>query len=832
MSPASAPRLIRCFLWSCGLAVSASCSEFVDRVPDAGVDTSAACTSTCSTVGLLECSTDAQRRVCVEAASGCLEWQPASACPTGTTCRDAGSCGADGCGTDGLRVCRGAGGYDQCRLEPSGFLGWGGFEACPAGTSCTGDGECVTSEPECPSVGLSRCHSGLVQTCALIDGVLAFGPAKACPDGESCRGDGICGADRCGLGDLRCGDAGLETCVQDAAGFLDYGDGVPCPGDGSVCRDGRCGVDMCPAAGQNDCTPEGLLTECGLTADGFLAWSGGVACTDGELCRDGQCGADQCPAADATECIDGGLRVCEAGGTFLAWSAPAPCQGGVCFNGACVLNQCPGLGASKCADETHVSLCQKQPDGSFAWGPLIPCPGEGSVCRAAGVCGKDSCDAEGLVGCLTEATTRVCTYDGDPFLTWGPGDDCAQGLQCRDGLCGADACAGGPPTCTPSGEIERCELGQDGFFAVVGPEPCPAAGMVCAAQEGGAECAFDGPFSIASGVDQYALAAAPDGGAVVVWNANGALELGRYAGDGLPIAPVVPIGNAGLGARPAVSVPALGPLAGQAVVVWFDPAGSAVRVRVVSTTGVAPAAFALPVKYDLPPSTSLAALGDPSGALALRHEEDGPDGARLFASQVDATSVAYSVEFGQTTGGTFRGLTTAPDGASGFVSAWASGAETSSTLALRRVDLTGGTIDPIRQVDFPEALSSLSICSYGATWLVSAERSFGSAVLGVGIATFDAGVQPIAAQWQTELAGLISPRLICFPDGAFLLGLLPDTGALVGRRVLPSGALVGDTLAFPESDATSLPDGVRLMDGRVLVLGLQGAVLRARFADL
>jgi hypothetical protein len=248
--------------------------------------------------------------------------------------------------------------------------------------------------------------------------------------------------------------------------------------------------------------------------------------------------------------------------------------------------------------------------------------------------------------------------------------------------------------------------------------------------------------------------------------------------------------------------------------------------------GSASAAFALPVKYDLTPEASLAALGDPSGALALRQEEDGPDGARLFASQVDSTSVAYSVEFGQTAGGTFRGLAAASDGASGFVSAWASGAETSSTLALRRVDLTGGTIDPVRQVDFSEALSALSICSHGTTWLMSAERAFGSAVLGVGLATFDAGVQPIAAQWQTELAGLVSPRLVCLPDGALLLGLLPDTGALVGRRVLPTGDLTGDTVAFPESDATSLPDGIRLLDGRVLVLGLQGGVLRARFVDL
>jgi hypothetical protein len=356
--------------------------------------------------------------------------------------------------------------------------------------------------------------------------------------------------------------------------------------------------------------------------------------------------------------------------------------------------------------------------------------------------------------------------------------------------------------------------------------------MECVTEEGGAACAFDGPFSLASDVDYYAVAATPEGGAVVAWNVAGALELGRFASDGLGALPTVSIGNAGLGTRPAVSVPSTGPLAGQAVVVWFDPMGGAVRVRVVSATGTAPAAFSLPVKYDLTPNASLAALGDPSGALALRHEEDGPDGARLLASQVDSTSVAYSVEFGQTAGGIFRGLAAAPDGASGFVSAWASGAETSSTLALRRVDLTGGTIDPVRQIDVPEALSSLSVCSHGTTWLVSAERAFGSAVLGVGLASFDAGVQPISAQWQTELAGIVSPRLVCFPDGALLLGLLPDTGALVGRRILPTGDLSGGTVAFPDSDATSLPDGVRLLDGRVLVLGLQGGVLRARFLEL
>ena len=581
-----------------------------------------------------------------------------------------------------------------------------------------------------------------------------------------------------------------------------------------------------------------------LAAEGFLAWSGGVGCPDGGVCRDGLCGADLCPTVGPSECIGADIRVCDFSGPFLEWGESASCQGGVCFGGACITSECAGLGASKCADDAFVSLCQKQTTGAFAWGPPIPCPGVGTVCRAAGVCGKDSCAAEGGIGCLGEAATRRCGYYGAPFLTWGPGDDCAIGLECRGGVCSADECDGGAPVCTLDGQIERCELSNDGFFAIVGPEPCPAPEMVCVTGSEGAACEFEGPFTVAMDVDHYAVAAGQDGGAVVVWGTAGTLELVYLRGDGIPESPVTTVGNGaggtgagGTGAggngvpgtRASVAVPATGPLAGQAVVVWYDATDEALRVRVVPKAGVAPAAFALPVKYELPAETSLASVGDPSGGLAWRHEVNGANGARLFASQVDATGVAYSVEFGQTAGGTFRGLAAAPDGPSGFVSVWASGAETSSTLALRRVDLTGGTIDPVRQADFSEALSALSICSHGATWLVASERAFGSAVLGVGLAVFGAGVQPISPVWQTELAGLLSPRLVCLPDGALLLGLIPDTKALVGRRVLSTGTLAGGTVAFTGAGDDSMPDGARLADGRVLVLAVQDGLLRARF---
>lgn len=789
--------------------VALGCSEFVERdAADTASSTADICAAACSEPGRVECD-GAGRRVCVEV-DGCATWRPAEACGEGLSCRE-GECGADLCPSDGALSCRDLQGPQRCGPDARGFLLWSPLANCAQGEICE-EGACVVPTGGCPALGSRRCGGQGASVCKLVGGRLTW-TEEPCGPGTDCRGAGVCGADACTQGVKRCDGELIASCVDDPSGFKVFGTAGECP-EGGVCRDlapefavpkAHCGVDACVAdalrcnPGPERCAPDEL---------GFLVWRAEPDCADGQECRDGVCGADGCPAVGVGECVPEGLRICADVAGFLAWSEPAPCVDAVCVGGACVQNGCAGVGATKCADETHAALCKlDESTGLLQWGPPVPCPGQGSVCRVQGVCGKDACPSAGAVQCNDDTSTAVCQFGSGPFLVWGPGDACEPGDTCRTGFCGHDECVIGSVECVDTTTRRECVDagtvgGTPGFGVWADAVACEHPDHTCV----DGACVFEGSFELLAAADSADVVALPGGGFGVL--AGDALTWRTYTADGL-LKGAAALNTAGAKVR-ATAAP------GAVFGLWFDPEG-ALQAAALSPPG---APFALPALFPLSAQVPALLFTTSEGPYAVRVE--GTDtGDRIVASPLSSAGVVYTVEVAANDAA-LKVLAAAPTASGAAAFAWTTAADPASLL-VRRLDLAGGAVSPVFTIPAGLPVVGVALAGAGESGLVIVEQQGALSVTGVNFDDND-----LNGTWSPVVLG---ERPVLQGDAmAYRVKVSPEQQQLWFARVGPGGLLSSPRL---------VDEGATVSQARISALGAQRWVLiylrdgslRARFEE-
>ncbi len=789
------------------------CSEFIDKDP---VDTATpsadgggtACDAPCAEPGLVECDGDS-RRVCVSI-EGCATWQPTTPCGDDEVCRG-GECGADHCPAEGLAECRGDDGLERCGVGQRGFLDWGGYEACADEHACV-DGACVAPGGSCPALGSRRCAGGGASVCKLIAGRLTW-TEEGCGPGTRCLGAGICGADACEPGVQRCDGEAIAACTTDSSGFRVFGEAIACP-DAGVCRDvapafgtpqAHCGTDEC-TEGALRCgdSPE----RCEVDVLGFFKWAPQPACADGLECRDGACGVDQCPALNAAECVSGGLRLCALAGGFLGWGEPAPCgEGAVCSGNACQIHGCPGLLATKCVDVTHAALCElDDATGLLAWSDPISCPGQGSECRAQGVCGKDACPVAGAVECINLSSIATCQLGTGPFLVWAPSGQCESSEECRAGVCGHDECALGAAECVGQDAARSCVDGASvggtaGFGAWTPAVACPHPDMSCA----GGACAFQGSFALAAGDGAPDVVALSDGFGVLT---GGPLRWRQFGLDGLE--------------KNAV---ALGPSSGQPRVVrgdggtmglWHRDGGLyAASLVPLGSAYPLPATFPLgtPALYDLFLSSE--------GPYAVR-AEDTASGGRIAGSPLAGDGVLYTVEVAATDT-PLLALAAAATASGAGAFAWVTSGDP-STVSFRRLDFAGGSVTQVAWLTGNSPLGGLALSGRdeGALLVLEREGQLEVTALDYDDTGLNGSFVLVGAGRDPVLVGDVLLYRVKAPDSeAFEIWV---------ARVGPGGLISAPRLVDADQDL-SQPRAAVLPDGRMVVVYLAASGPRAAYVE-
>ncbi len=281
-------------------------------------------------------------------ATGCVcdaQTCPDGCCQNGTCVRQTSgmACGGQG---NACSVCPGPGLCDAgiCAGSCSGCAG-----CCFAGTSCNampafpvcanGTGTacqlCDNRSNGCADAG-SGCSCGGGPPCPLgqfctPQGTCACGPsscAGCCAAGGACVPGNQPGA--CGLMGLSCAQCTLPAADRCALGDCKCGNGLSCP-LGERCDGGRCTCDAAACDGccsGDTCVPRdaGTLVACGASG----------------LCK-------VCDASRANQCLGGQCRC----GTHAECGQGEACQGGACVcnpgtcNGCCIAGtQCVPLGAT------------------------------------------------------------------------------------------------------------------------------------------------------------------------------------------------------------------------------------------------------------------------------------------------------------------------------------------------------------------------------------------------------------------------------------------------------------------------------------------------------
>lgn len=209
-------------------------------------------------------------------------------------------------------------------------------------------------------------------------------------------------------------------------------DGAPPQCQESTRRCGAAGVEVCTAGqwqplsacpagtecADGECTPAGCQPNCGDRTCGLDGCGGTCGqCTGGDVCADGQC------SPPPPRCGDDACNGDEDCGT-----CPADC-GNCCGDGACD------------AANENCATCPADCD----------CEGD------------DRCDAQAQMceACAPQCAGRECGADG----CGGTCGDCAEGVDCDNGLCAA---------CVPQCDDRAC--GDDGCDGVCGD--C-AGGQIC-----------------------------------------------------------------------------------------------------------------------------------------------------------------------------------------------------------------------------------------------------------------------------------------------------------------------------------------------------------------
>ena len=281
-----------------------------------GGSTGASCPNACAPSATQCVGTQVQ--TCTARLPGCPVWTAPGGCPAGQQCSGSacvqvstgttgGSC-ANFCPAEGATRCAGSQ-LETCSKASTTCLQWGPATSCPSGQACdptqnacsagTGTGGTTGSacNPQCASAGATQCTGVDVEICHAVSGCLIWSGPQTCPAGQVCGG-------------------GNNVCVQQDAGSSATSGTTTTSGGttGSSC------TDQC-ALGGTLCSGVQVQT-CDFGVDGCLEWQAAVACSAGQLCDPtlnacvGICQASdvQSACASAANVING----CCAGGFSLS----------------------------------------------------------------------------------------------------------------------------------------------------------------------------------------------------------------------------------------------------------------------------------------------------------------------------------------------------------------------------------------------------------------------------------------------------------------------------------------------------------------------------------
>jgi hypothetical protein len=396
-------------------------------------------------------------------------WSVPEICAAGTACID-GTCQAacgDAC-RPGQRRCSPEG-VQVCEPGPAQCGQWGAPAPCALGERCT-DGVCGADCPTRCEPGDRRCiGEGQFVECIVDAPCNAFGPPMGCGvseeagplvcSGGQCGPSGSC-ADQCREGEWTClTGAQAQQCVRGGEGCLDWSPPTDCA-VGQICR----GAVGCAAACESECDVgetrclDGGVQTCVAAPSGCATWSAISPCAAGSQCQNGQCDLQCVPecAAGQVRCgPSGGVQGCDTSGPCPRFGAEVACAAGEQCAGAGVCGVCePGAtearGCGNCGQQTRTCGEDRR------WGEFNACSGEG-VCTpgmemACGRCGVQRCnDACQWDGCGGEG---VC----DPGAT-EPCGNC--GTRACNGACQWDAC-GGQGVCAPGQRRDCNQCGEQG----------------------------------------------------------------------------------------------------------------------------------------------------------------------------------------------------------------------------------------------------------------------------------------------------------------------------------------------------------------------------------
>ncbi len=283
-------------------------------------------------------------------------------------------------------------------------------EGCtPLGEPCTADEECARGG--CEDVGGTRV---CIRDCDATDAI------PMCPLRFYCE-ETVCGAGRCIFGDPGGGADGAECAADTDCASL------RCADVGGVMRCGRsCSIDTDPCPPEEVCegAAAGVCGSCVPVEFSTGPRPFGAPCDTDAQCADGACPEGFCTRGCPPEC-----------------PSAFHCRASLCRRGdlggpgsECVDSEDCGDLAPDCVDADTDFICA---------GP----------CDAGGACGPG-------LECASTPVGERCLPPGLPL-----GETCAEGADCRSGICGGNVCTRiCDPTdpcpsgfdCNPAGEVSGC----------------------------------------------------------------------------------------------------------------------------------------------------------------------------------------------------------------------------------------------------------------------------------------------------------------------------------------------------------------------------------------
>ena len=327
-----------------------------------------------------------------------------------------------------------------------------------------------------------------------------------CPEQHFCN-DGGCYPWVCVPASKECVNNVASNCNDKGSVLLE----VNCDELEQGCQNGACKEYVCKPA-ESFCEDGQTVAQC--TPDGFSYDT--AACPGQAYCEDGECHPWACTPGQAS-CEGSVILVCnDSGSGPLPDSVDCAQQGGFCLEGECV-DCIPSCAGKLCGDNGCGGSCGGCPVNETCVGggcqclTLVcadQCCPEGAACTQQGCCAPN-CDGKecGADGCGSQC--GVCA-NGDDVCVAGV---CVCQPNCMGKQCGDDGCGGDCGSCGPG------QICINGF--------CPPEGTTC---EDGNQVPWDGctnndisEFRVDTesviNSEEPTIAALPQGGYVVAWNA-------------------------------------------------------------------------------------------------------------------------------------------------------------------------------------------------------------------------------------------------------------------------------------------------------------------------